>query len=406
MKTQKFVAPTMREALARVKEELGEDAMIVKSEKVKVGGALNFLKQDMIEVTAASPEEVKADLQDGPEFADTLRESLTPAQVPSISPRSQMDMSVLKEEVQRLHEELVDIGKFIKYKNLPNMPRELCRLWQTMGESGVNSQWATDLAQEALVHLNAEELISAQSVENYVINKLTTVIRPAPNVPLRKTALQRIALVGSPGAGKTSLIQKLASDPLAYGKRKVGLVSFDTHRMAAIEQIKSFARIAGTPLEVVFQPSQVREALARLSGCDVILIDTPGCTATDRDRLQELKAFMDALDPHEVHLVQNSGVRDEDLIWAGKRFRDLGMTHLSFTRLDESLRHGYLLNVVRETQRPVAWLSNGQNFIGSIERFTPDHLRRWIVLSAPLPEAEEDSYDSDLSLSQRMSHVS
>lgn len=159
MKTQKFVAPTMKEALARVKEELGEDALIVKSEKVKVGGALNFIKQDMIEVTAASPEEVKADVQVGPEFAETLEESMSlpptpmPPQVPT------MDVNVLKDEVQRLREDLVDIGKYIKYKNLPNMPRELSRLWETMGNAGLDGKWATDLAQEALVQLNAEELI-------------------------------------------------------------------------------------------------------------------------------------------------------------------------------------------------------------------------------------------------------
>jgi flagellar biosynthesis protein FlhF len=397
MRTQKFVAPTMREALARVKEELGEDALIIKSEKVKVGGALNFLKQDMIEVTAATPEEVKADLQDGPEFAETLDESIAHAPAPSHSQRPTMDVTVLKDEVQRLREELLDIGKFIKYKNLPSMPRELTRIWESLGQSGVNGKWATDLAQEALVHLNAEELISAQSVENYLLSRLSNVVKPAAQLPIKKAIQYKVALVGSPGAGKTTLLQKLASDPKAYGKRKVGLISLDTHRMAAIEQLKSFARIAGAPLEVVFQPAQAAEALSRLAGCEIVLIDTPGCTVADRERFDELKTFMDVLDPHEIHLVQNSGVRDEDLIFAGRRFRDMGISHLSFTRLDESLRHGYLLNVVRAAERPVAWISKGQNVIGSLERFTPDHLRRWIVLSQPMPElteAEIFSYES------------
>jgi flagellar biosynthesis protein FlhF len=399
MKTQKFVAPTMREALTRVKEELGEDAMIIKSEKVKVGGSLNFLKQEMIEVTAASPEEVKADLQDGPEFAETLKETLSQPQAASIPMRPPMDVTILKDEVQQLREQLLDIGKFIKYKNLPNMPKELTRLWESLGQSGVNGQWATDLTQEALVQLNAEELISAQSVENYLISRLSRVVKPAAMLPIKKTSMYKIALVGSPGAGKTTLLQKLASDPVAFGKRKVGLISLDTHRMAAIEQLRSFSRIAGAPLEVVFQPGQAAEALSRLSGCEVVLIDTAGCTAADRERFAELKAFMDVLDPHETHLVQNSSVRDEDLIFAGRRFRDMGISHLSFTRLDESLRHGYLLNVVRATERPVAWISKGQNFIGSLERFTPDHLRRWIVLSEPLPDlTESEMFSRDMAI--------
>lgn len=225
-----------------------------------------------------------------------------------------------------------------------------------------------------------------------MVQRLSKVVRPAVQVPLKR-AVHKVALVGSPGAGKTTLLQKLASDPAAYGKKKVGLISLDTHRMAAIEQLKSFARIAGTPLEVVFQPAQAAEALARLKGCEVILIDTAGCTAADRDRIAELKAMMDILDPHELHLVQNSGMRDEDLIFQGRRFRDLGISHLSFTRLDESLRHGFLLNVIRSVERPVAWISKGQNFIGSIERFTPDHLRRWMAQATPMPELDDvDAY--------------
>jgi flagellar biosynthesis GTPase FlhF len=99
-----------------------------------------------------------------------------------------------------------------------------------------------------------------------------------------------------------------------------------------------------------------------------------------------MRTFMEALDPDEVHLVQNSSIRDEDMIHSGKRFREVGITHLSFTRLDESLRHGHLINVVRETEKPVAWISKGQGFMGCIERFTPEHLRRWVIENESLPE--------------------
>ncbi|HEY3295763.1 MAG TPA: GTPase [bacterium] len=389
MKTQKFTAPTMKEALAKVKEALGEDALIIKSEKVKSDGVLGFSRQEVIEVTAARPEEVKADLHSGPEFAETLQETLSKPPVQEIPERESMDLSNLNSEVKRLREDLMDIGKFIKYNNLPNMPRELVRVWETMGESGINKEWATDLAQDALVRLGAEELISAPAVENYLISKLSTAVRPAPQLQLKRSTPFKVMLVGAPGAGKTTLIQKLASDPLGYAKRKIGLISLDTHRMAAIEQIRAFARIAGTPLEVVFQPEQAAAALSRLASCEVILIDTPGCSVGDSDRRALMKQFIDALDPDEVHLIQNSSVRDEDLIFACRLFRDLGITHLGFTRLDESLRQGYLLNVVKAAERPVAWLSKGQGFMGCLERFTTEHLRRWTALTAAANVASE-----------------
>lgn len=386
MNTHKFVAPTMKEALAKVKEELGEDALILRSEKVKAGGTLTFAKRELIEVTAATPEEVKADLQDGPEFAATLDRTLSQPPMLENPPRTDADLSQLKDEVTRIREDLVEIGKYFRYNNLPNMPRELTRLWESLGRSGMDGQWASDLAQEALVQLRAEELVSSPAIEEYFLTRLARVVKPAAQLPLRRTTPFKIALVGAPGAGKTTLLQKLASDPQIYGKRKIGLLSIDTHRMAAVEQLRAFARIAGASLEIVFQPSQCSVALNRLAGCEVILMDTFGCSVSESDRLSELKSFIEYMDPDEIQLVMNSSVRDEDLIHTIRRFRDVGVSHLSFTRLDESLRHGFLLNVIRTSERPVAWLSRGQGFIGCTERFTPEHLRRWIAQSEPLPE--------------------
>jgi flagellar biosynthesis protein FlhF len=394
MKTQKFVAPTMKDALTQVKEELGEDALIVRSERVKVGGPLNFMKQEMIEITAARPEEVQANAEGGPDFAETLDRSLSRPATPDMPQRREVNLSPLEDEVKRLREDLGDIVKYFRYNNLPNLPSELARIWESLGQSGVNTQWATDLTQEALINLGPEELISAQAVEDYLVDRLARVVRPAPAMAFKRRTAYKIAVVGAPGAGKTTLLQKLASDPSAYARRKVGLITLDTHRMAAMEQLRAFARIAGTPLEVVFQAEQCGTALSRLSSCEVILMDTAGHPPYESERMDALRGFMDRLDPDEIHLVLNATVRDEDLIYTARRFRDAGMTHLSFTRVDESLRHGCLLNVVRAVERPVAWLSKGQGFIGHLERFTPDHLRRWTVLSEPI-EVREPSLQPD-----------
>jgi flagellar biosynthesis protein FlhF len=383
MNAQKFVAPTMKEALARIKEELGDDALILKSEKVKIGGALGFKQKEMIEVTAATADEVKQDLQGGPDFAETLDDNLSKPAKPRVKEPSDEDLQRLRDELRQVREEMSGIGKFLRYKNLPNLPHELARLWETIGDSGVSREWATHLAEEALLRLGPEELISGPAVENYLLSRILSVVKPAPAMNVRRASPYVVMFVGSPGAGKTTLLQKLASDPLAYAKRKVGLITLDTHRMAAVEQLRAFARIAGTPLEPVYNFGQAGAALHQLSTCEVILIDTMGCTAADDERLTVLRSFVDVLNPDEIHLVQNCAVRDEDLVYAGRKFREVGISHLSFTRLDEALRHGYLVNVIKMIEKPVGWISHGQNFIGSVERFTPEHLRRWIVLSEP-----------------------
>lgn len=381
MKTQKFVAPTLKDALARIKAELGEDALIIKSEKVKAGGHLGLRQQELIEVTAASAVESKASLQAGPEFAETLDNTISAT--PSVRNTTDLELNLteLTTQVQRLRDGMFDLEKYIKINNIKQLPHELDRLWKSMQLAGLDGQWATDITHDALIYLAPEELISAAQIEDYLVNKLARDVHPAPPVQIKRASQYRIAVIGAPGAGKTTLVQKLVSDPVAYAARKIGLISLDTHRMGAIEQLKAFARIAGTSLEVVFKPEQISTALNRLASCELVLVDTFGCPVWDEERMRLLADFMTALNPDEIHLVQNAAVRDEELILAAHRFRDAGISHISFTRLDESLRHACLLNVIRAAERPVAWLSKGQGFMGQLERFTPDHLRRWIAVN-------------------------
>lgn len=379
MKTHKFVAPTMKEAIARIKEELGEDALIIRSEKVKVGGPMNRIRPEMIEVTAARAEEVKDEAQLGPEFAETLDRTMSRPSVQSRPAAPDFQLGQISDEVRRLRDDLADLGKLLKSSQMEKMPQELATAWQRLGESGVNGEWAADLAQDALLRLDPSELISAPVVENYLISRISRAVKPAPQMTARLNRTYKIAAVGSPGAGKTTLLQKLASDPTAYGKRGIGLISLDTHRMAAVEQLRAFARIAGIALEVVFRPDQIAGALQKLSGNEIIFVDTPGCTSADGEKLGLLGRFLNELNADEIHLVLNSTTRDDEMMYASRRYREIGLTHLSFTHTDESLRHGYLLNVARVAERPIAWLSRGQGFVGCVERFTPEHLRRWIA---------------------------
>lgn len=379
MKTHKFVAPTMREAIARIKEELGEDALIIRSEKVKMGGPINRIRPEMIEVTAAAAEEVKGEAQVGPEFAETLNRTMSRATTQGGLPAPDSQLGQIGDEVRQIRDDLADLGRLLKSSQMDKMPQELAHWWRRMGESGVNREWAEDLAQEALLRLEPSELVSSQVVENYLISRIARAVKPAPTLTARLNRSYRIVAVGSPGAGKTTLLQKLASDPAAYGKRKIGLLSLDTHRMAAIEQLRAFARIAGLPLEVIFRADQIAAALQKLSGSEIILVDTPGCTLADAEKMQLLGEFLGELNADEIHLILNSSLRDEEMMYAVRRYRDVGITHLSFTHTDESLRHGYLLNAARSAERPIGWLSHGQGFIGCVERFTPEHLRRWIA---------------------------
>ena len=184
-----------------------------------------------------------------------------------------------------------------------------------------------------------------------------------------------INILASPGAGKTSLLQKLATDPQGYGKLKIGLISLDTHRLAAIEQLKTFARVSGLQIEIVYQPKDVATALNKLSGSQIILIDSPGCSPGEDQRLNDLSELLDALDPDETHLVLNSTTRVAEQAAVARLFQQVGVTHMSLTRLDESQQPGALVTISQHTKKPLAWLSNGQKFIGQLERYSHTWLR-------------------------------
>ncbi|MBK6766400.1 MAG: hypothetical protein IPG71_08805 [bacterium] len=376
MQTRTFTARSFAEALAKVKADLGDGAVILKSEKRATQSAFGLGSREIYEVTAALSTEVKADLASGTEFANELSVKLRDENTERRSPGQNYEMSLLRSEVAALRDQLGGIAKHFKYNNLPAMPEQLSKSLTQMAEAGIEQELATDLTAEALVQLGPNELNSPEQITQFVIGKFAKIAPPAVNRPVARSGKPyKIAFVGSPGAGKTSTLQKLATDPKGYSKQKIGLISLDTHRLAAIEQIRTFARVSGLPLEIVYSPKDVSTALAKLAGCHLIMIDTAGCAPNETQRLDDLTHMLEALQPDETHLVLNATARSLEQSAVARRFQQVGITHLSLTRLDESEQPGALVTISNLTKKPLAWLASGQNFVGQLERYRPDWLR-------------------------------
>ncbi len=377
MTPRTFTGRTFAEALGKIKLEMGDGAVILKSEKKSQANSFGLGGRDLYEVTAALPSEVKAELESGTEFAQELSVQMRDETTPRGQAGSTYEIALLRSEVQALRGALADIAKHFRYNNLPTMPEQLSRSLTQLTEAGLEREMATDLTTEALVQLGPDALTSPEDISAFVIAKLSKIAPPAPNRLLPRTGRQtKIALVGAPGAGKTSTLQKLATDPAGYGKQKIGLISLDTHRLAAIEQLRTFARVTGLPLEIVYQPKDVATALHRLKDAQIVLIDTAGCAPNEIQRLADLAAMLEALAPDETHLVINATSRVVEQAAVARRFQLVGVTHLSLTRLDESQQPGALVTISHETKKPIAWLASGQNFTGQIERYRPEWLRR------------------------------
>ena len=176
-----------------------------------------------------------------------------------------------------------------------------------------------------------------------------------------------MALVGPTGVGKTTTIAKLAANYRLREKRRVGLITVDTYRVAAVEQLRTYADIIDLPMEVVATPREMREAVARMSHLDLVLMDTAGRSPRDEIKIQELKSMLGEAEPDDVHLVLSSTAGAKSLIGTTERFAEVGTTAILLTKLDEANSLGHLVSLVRECRLPISYLTDGQNVPDDIQ---------------------------------------
>jgi flagellar biosynthesis protein FlhF len=198
-------------------------------------------------------------------------------------------------------------------------------------------------------------------------------IQPAPG----KRRL--VALVGPTGVGKTTTIAKLAANFRLRDKLRVGLITVDTYRIAAVEQLRTYADIIDLPMEIVATPREMHQALAQMSDLDLVLLDTAGRSPRDEVRLQELKAMLIEAAPDEIHLVLSSVASSTALTKTAAQFAAVGATALVLTKLDEAASLGNLLPLVRGSRLPLSYLTHGQNVPDDIAPACSGRLARCLL---------------------------
>ena len=379
MKIKKIAAPTMKEALRLVKLELGEDAIILKSRKVAKGGALSFLAKEQIEVTAAVDYE-------SPE--PSVRENETP-----VRPREEGDsvrdrylLYDIRDDVERIDGTLREIGDKLKYDSMLDLPVELNRYFIDMVERGVEKRLAGSIVQEIFHDINGKDFEDSLLVGRAVQRKLRNMFPVSGPMVFDGDRPNVVALIGPTGVGKTTTIAKIASQYKFFAGKQVALISVDTYRMAAIEQLRTFARIAAIQLEVVYQPKDMPLAIRKHSDKDLIVIDTAGRSHRDSEKMEELAVFMEAANPTEIHLTLSAGTKFRDLLDIIDRFGAVQSNFILITKLDETSNFGNILNLTHQRPKPFSMLTIGQNVPDDIALADKAGLTR-LILSRSLEEA-------------------
>lgn len=356
MRVKRFVADTIQEAIALVKADFGQEAVILHTKKVRNKGIFGLFKRPKVEVIAAT------------EGRNTIRrQPPARATLGDVAATSRTE-SAATTQIARVQEELEAIRRAITARigGEPDFPPALERMQRALLEQDVQE----DLVREALSAVSLrgrrEQVADWDWVRSEVRKELMAGIACSDAWELADK--KRVhCLVGPTGVGKTTTIAKLAANYALLAEKRVALVTVDTYRIAAVDQLRTYAEIIGTPVDVAFTPAELRSAILRRDDFDLILVDTAGRSQKNKMQMAELRAFLDVLDDPVVHLVISGTTRTRDMMDIVERFGQCPISHLIVTKLDETSTYGILYNVCRLTGLPLSYVTNGQNVPDDIE---------------------------------------
>ncbi len=274
------------------------------------------------------------------------------------------------DSIQRM---IANLGH-VRHSNVKeDIPNELFHVFTDLIDADVDDDLARELTFRLKENCTPQQLADQEATKAFLTAMVESDIRcsgPITAVPGRRKV---VALVGPTGVGKTTTIAKLAANFRLRDGVKMGLVTVDTYRIAAVEQLRTYAEIIDLPMKVVTNPIDMRRTMDELVGLDLILIDTAGRSPRDELQIQELKRLLAEANVDEVHLVQSLTASLRSIKATAEKFATANTTSLILTKLDETAEMGTMLSVSREVPLPVSYLTTGQDVPDDIE---PAHATR------------------------------
>jgi flagellar biosynthesis protein FlhF len=283
------------------------------------------------------------------------------------------------------------VGEVISKGDLASRvpPGRLADLYAGLLAQDVGKDLARRIVDDITAALSAEELANDHAVRSAAIERVARLLpacrtlAPGADGSWRRDARPlTVAFVGPTGVGKTTTVAKIAATLRLRHNVRVGLVTTDTYRVGAVDQLRTYADIIGSPLEVVLTVADMREAMERLVDRDVILIDTAGRSQNDGSRLGELSSLLVAAAPHETHLVLSSVANERALVREAEAFGTLGVDRVVLTKLDESAGLGAVMRVLRDVGHALSYITTGQEVPQHIEQASASRIAELVVQAA------------------------
>ncbi|RTE01794.1 flagellar biosynthesis protein FlhF [Paenibacillus whitsoniae] len=447
MRVKRYVVDSMPDALQKIRTDLGKDAVILNTKEIRTGGFLGMFGKKKIEVIAAidgaaaasggassrpAPSfaqqaqkpimpnvqaPARAQQSDFPEVPDVLvpsalkQEAAPPQPIVegSLRQRQQQAYAPAAAQVQaptaatatataaapaqsllnenQLMDELKQMKEMMKRLTATaepdRMPEPLEKLEQLLCAQEVDPAFVRGMMEEVQSDLEAAgEPITEENARQLVRAKLGQTLHSEQSKHISDQT-RVVHFVGPTGVGKTTTIAKLAADQVLKYHRKVGFITSDTYRIAAIEQLKTYATILNVPLEVVFSPQDLAKAFTNLADCDVIFMDTAGRNFRNEMYVSELNSLLKTQGKSETILVLSLTTKYRDIQAITNNFSKFKLDKVLFTKMDETDSYGAIVNVVNEFSLQLSYVTTGQNVPDDIVE-----LNEWQVIDLLLEEPQ------------------
>ena len=417
MDLKRYRVNNIQEALQLIKKDLGPEAVIVSTRQVKEGkGTFGLFGKMVLEVTAALDQEQKSapaktppTTQAAAAVAYGIKNQETQSSSNVVPFRStstkdsqslilpiQKDVQELKESIDEIKIKTATYGDHVinqlkhelgEMRHMLHMivsqsahhddlhlPENLMILFQQMKFGGLEEKFARRVVLEAQKNISEEDLQNFSYVKIFLARMLMKIIKTTNGIENIEQSQKIVSLIGPTGVGKTTTAAKICSEQILQYKRKVALITVDTMRIAAVEQLRAYAKVINVPLSIVSDKVELDRAISSYADYDVIVIDTGGCSQRDETQMFELRDIFDERGRLHNILVLSATTKDSDTNEITRKFGSMPLDSIVFTKLDESSSYGSIFNHAIRFKKPVSYLTTGQNVPEDIELATKERL--------------------------------
>lgn len=390
---KKFQAKTEKEATETAKKELGAGVVIMNVKEVKRKGFFGFFSPNLVEVTVALEEE--GERQNAAPFPIPEKKEVTAPMVPnSVWERMEAEKKEKKAEAENprgkaIEEKLDNLQELLSQqlkqaetekekeeKDEEKKDSEIATftrlLYNTMIDNEVRDQYANQIIDE--VEKNTVPGAQIDFALSTVYQKMILKFGQASIIEEGEKKPKVLFFIGPTGVGKTTTIAKLASKFCVEEKRKVALLTADTYRIAAAEQLRTYANILEVPFRVIYAPEEISQAIKEFRNYDYILVDTAGHSYQNEEQKATIQEFLQSVEEYadkEVYLVLSATTKYRDLVSIADTYKSITEYRLIFTKLDETTAFGNLYNLHLYTGAPLSYVTCGQNVPDDIQIFNP-----------------------------------